>query len=162
MKLQYRKEEVLKGALIYAAGDALATLITGRFMFIRLLAVILIGGGLYAFEIPNYFRWIESFVKTDNQVKRALHKTVLAFIYFNPLWIARHLLLINFFTAQTELINWNLLVIGFWSFFWKIPVSFAGNYIVQVKIPMKWRFFGSAVLSSLFALYYALSEVFFK
>ncbi len=89
-------------------------------------------------------------------------RTLMAMLYFNPLWIARHLLFIKLFTGRVEEINPGLLVVASWSFLVNIPVSLAANYLIQNHVKMKWRFLASAVFSSLMAVYYALSSVIFK
>ena len=124
--------------------------------------MILVGATFYAFEIPNYFDWI---VKKTEQLKgfqATLIKTVLAIAYFNPLWIARHLLFIKLFSGQFEAISFNLLEIAFWSFLVNIPISLIANYSIQNRFKLKWRFLGSAIFSALMAIYYALSETIFS
>ena len=123
--------------------------------------MVIVGATLYAFEIPNYFNWIVKKTQFLNGIKATLAKTVLAILYFNPLWIARHLLFIKLFSGQFEAIGWNLLTIAFWSFLANILISFIANYIIQNRFRLKWRFLGSAIFSALMAIYYALSEVFF-
>lgn len=91
-----------------------------------------------------------------------LAKTVLAVLYFNPLWIARHLLFIKLFSGQFEGIGFNLMQIALWSFLVNIPISFIANYVIQNRIKLKWRFLGSATFSALMAIYYALSETLFS
>ena len=123
--------------------------------------MVLIGATFYAFEIPNYFSWI---VKKTNKLKGlqlTLTKTTLAIAYFNPLWIARHLLFIKLFSGNLNDINMHLLVIALWSFLANIPISFIANYIIQNKIHLNWRFLASAIFSALMAIYYALSETIF-
>ncbi|WP_452225176.1 hypothetical protein [Lacinutrix chionoecetis] len=121
-----------------------------------------IGATFYAFEIPNFFDWIVKKTRYLQGIQATLTKTVLAVMYFNPLWIARHLLFIKLFSWQIDAIGWNLLVIAFWSFLVNIPLSFVANYIIQNRFKMKWRFLGSALFSALMAIYYALSETFFS
>lgn len=152
--LQWR--DARQGLLIYATGDAIAAWVTGEFQWTRLLGMMLVGGTVYALEIPNYFRWI---------ARRAggcgWCRSVLALLYFNPLWIARHLLFIRLFSGQWDAIGWELLRLGAWSFAANIPVSFIANYLIQNRVPPPWRFVGSAVFSALMAVYYALSGVLF-
>lgn len=123
---------------------------------------MLVGATFYAFEIPNYFDWIVKKTQFLKGIKATLIKTFLAIAYFNPLWIARHLLFIKLFSGQFEAIGCNLLQIAFWSFVVNIPISFIANYIIQNRFKIKWRFLGSAVFSALMAIYYALSETFFS
>jgi len=123
--------------------------------------MVIVGATIYAFEIPNYFDWIVKKTKDLKGLKATLTKTGLAIAYFNPIWIARHLLFIKLFSGQLDAIGWNLLVIAFWSFLANILISFIANYIIQNRFKLKWRFLGSAIFSALMAIYYALSETFF-
>ena len=124
--------------------------------------MIAVGATFYAFEIPNYFDWIVKKTERLKGLKATLTKTGLAILYFNPLWIARHLLFIKLFSGQFETISWNLLTIAFWSFLANILISFVANYIIQNRFKLKWRFLGSAIFSALMAIYYALSETLFS
>ncbi|MBC3845279.1 hypothetical protein H8K90_02710 [Winogradskyella echinorum] len=162
MALHYKKQNILKGALIYSAGDTIAVLLLDEFSLTRLLGMMLVGATFYAFEIPNYFDWIVKKTQFLNGIKATLVKTGLAIAYFNPLWIARHLLFIKLFSGQFEAIGWNLLEIAFWSFLANILISFIANYIIQNRFKLKWRFLGSAIFSALMAIYYALSETLFS
>jgi hypothetical protein len=160
--LIFTKNNILKGALIYAAGDSIAALILNEFSLARLLGMMFIGATLYAFEIPNYFKWIETKTQNLKGAKYLLSKTGLAIAYFNPLWIARHLFFIKLFSGQFEALNWGLLNIALLSFAVNIPISFIANFLIQTKTPLKWRFFASAIFSALMAIYYALSETLFS
>lgn len=160
--LHYKKQNILKGALIYSAGDTIAALLLDEFSWYRLLGMMFIGATFYAFEIPNYFDWIVKKTQFLKGIKATLTKTVLAIAYFNPLWIARHLLFIKLFSGKFETIGFHLLEIAFWSFLVNIPISFIANYIIQNRFKLKWRFMGSAVFSALMAIYYALSETIFS
>jgi hypothetical protein len=124
--------------------------------------MMVIGATVYAFEIPNYFKWIDQKTKSLSGVKLTLTKTVLAIVYFNPLWIWRHLVFIKLFSGNTDEINSNLLWIACLSFLVNIPISFIANYVIQNKIKLDWRFLASAIFSALMAIYYALSETIFK
>jgi len=123
---------------------------------------MIIGATFYAFEIPNYFDWIVKKTEHLKGLKATLTKTILAVLYFNPLWIARHLLFIKLFSGQFEAIGFNLLEIALWSFIINIPISFVANYIIQNRFKLKWRFMGSAIFSALMAIYYAMSETLFS
>ena len=162
MKLSYSINNILRGAIIYASGDTIAAFILNEFSLWRLLGMILIGATIYAFEIPNYFAWIDRKTKNHSGIKLQLFKTSLAILYFNPLWISRHLLFIILVSGQFGDISWDLLRIGALSFLVNIPISIIANYIIQNVIKLKWRFFSSAVFSALMAIYYALSVVLFK
>ncbi len=162
MRFTYSKQNILKGALIYSAGDTIAALLLEEFKLYRLLGMILIGATIYAFEIPNYFAWIERKTKSLNGIKKTFTKTSLAIIYFNPLWIWRHLVFIKLFSGNFKQIDLNLLQIASLSFLVNIPISFIANYVIQNKIYLRWRFLASAIFSALMAIYYALSETIFK
>ncbi len=161
INLEYTKANILRGAIIYSSGDLIASILLNEFSIYRLLGMMAIAATLYAFEIPNYFAWIENKTKELNGVKKTLVKTLLAILYFNPLWIARHLLFIKLFSGDFHQINLNLLEIACLSFLVNIPISFIANYLIQNKVNLNWRFFASAIFSALMAIYYALSEVIF-
>lgn len=124
--------------------------------------MMFVGATFYAFEIPNYFDWIVKKTEHLKGLKATLTKTGLAIMYFNPLWIARHLLFIKLFSGEMEAIGWNLMQIALWSFVVNIPISFIANYIIQNRFKLKWRFLGSAIFSAIMAIYYALSETIFS
>jgi hypothetical protein len=157
------KKDSFKGAFIYAAGDTIAALILGDFSIIRLLGMMLIGATIYAWEIPSYFRWIDRRTKgIEHKIKHAFTRTLLAFLYFNPLWIARHLIFIAILSSNPENITYTLLKTAIISWFFNIPISIIGNAIIQLGLPLKWRFAGSAIFSGLMAIYYAMSGVWFN
>lgn len=162
MHLKYTNDNIIKGALVYSSGDLIAALLLGEFSTYRLLGMIFLGATLYAFEIPNYFAWIENKTKEIAGNKKTLVKTGLAILYFNPLWIARHLLFIKIFSGNYNQIDLNLLVIAGLSFLVNIPISIVANYFIQNKVILNWRFLASAIFSALMAIYYALSEVIFN
>ena len=78
--------------------------------------MMIIGATVYAFEIPNYFDWIVKKTKHLIGLKASLFKTGLAILYFNPIWIARHLLFIKLFSGQLDAIGWHIFEIALWSF----------------------------------------------
>lgn len=158
----YTKSNILRGALIYSAGDAIAALLLNEFSIYRLLGMMLIGASIYAFEIPNYFAWIDRKTKSYSGLKKTLAKTGLAIGYFNPIWIWRHLLFIKIFSGNLAAINMDLFRIACISFLVNIPISFIANYSIQNKIQLGWRFLVSAIFSALMAIYYALSETIFN
>lgn len=154
------RRTALRGGLIYAGGDTIATLIGGELLIPRALGVLIVGATLYATEIPSYFRWIDRRFGRPSQWN-PLKKALLAQAFFNPLWIARHLLLIRLFSARWGEIDWHLLSIGLDSFLHIVPVGLMMNYLIQNKVPLAWRFLASASYSALMAIYFALSEVWF-
>jgi len=157
----YTKQNILKGAIIYSLGDTIASVMLDQFSWIRLLGMMLVGATIYAFEIPNYFIWIDKKTKHLQGLKKTVNKTFLAILYFNPLWIARHLFFIKLFSQNYEAINMNLFTIAFLSFMINIPISAIANYIIQNRIKLDWRFMASAIFSGLMAIYYAMSESWF-
>ncbi len=136
-------------------------MIINDFSIGRLLGILFLGGFVYALEIPKYLKWLSNKFYKD-EVYSKIISTILFTLYFNPLWIARHLLILNLFEGNFSQINWDLLRIGFnsfaYSFFFTLPV----NYIIINKIHKKWKFAVTAVFSSSMAVFYALSEVIFK
>lgn len=124
--------------------------------------MIFIGATVYAFEIPNYFAWIDRKTISYTGLKKTMVKTGLAILYFNPLWIFRHLIFIKLFMIKYEEIDYQLFKVAILSFVVNIPISFVANYLIQNKIKLDWRFMASAIFSALMAIYYALSETLFK
>lgn len=158
----YNKKNIINGALIYSAGDTIASFLLDEFMWSRLIGMLFIGATVYAFEIPNYFYWIEKKTINLSGISKTLAKTALAILYFNPLWIARHLFFIKIFSGNLQEVSNNILIIALWSFLVNIPISFIANYIIQNKFKIKWRFIASAIFSGLMAIYYAFSENIFN
>lgn len=162
MRIQYKRSDIIKGLLVYSIGDSIAAFLLGEFQITRLLGVILIGSTLYALEIPNYFNWIESKTKTTVGHKKSFQKTLLALLYFNPLWIFRHLLFLKIFSFEFGFSIKTLFIISLYSFLVNIPISLFGNFIIQNRISLKHRFLASAIFSAIMAIYYALSETLFS
>lgn len=152
----------MRGAIIYSAGDTIAAILLNEFSIYRLLGIMLVGATIYAFEIPNYFAWIERRTISLNGIGKTLAKTGLAIAYFNPIWIFRHLAFIKLFSGNYAQINGNLMRIAFWSFLANIPISLLANYMIQNKVKLDWRFIASAIFSAIMAIYYASSETIFK
>lgn len=161
MKLIYTWSNIIRGGLIYAIGDTIAATIGHDFSWARLLGILFLGATLYAIEIPNYFRWIDKRVKNTGSFISSIKRASMAMLYFNPIWIARHILFIKLFSGHYDQIGWQLLSIGAISFLINIPVSLGANYLIQNKIPLKHRFLASAIFSGLMAIYYSLSAVWF-
>lgn len=159
--MHYSRKDCLRGVLIYALGDGTAAWIIGEFRLTRMLGMMLVGGALYAVEIPNYFRWIDRRVPAQMGFRSAVRRTLLALAYFNPLWIARHIFFIKLFSGEWQAIHWDLLRLGATSFLANIPLSLLANYLIQSRCPYRCRFAASAAFSTLMAIYYALSEVLF-
>ncbi|WBO84935.1 hypothetical protein [Hymenobacter yonginensis] len=157
MEIQLRNH--LRGLVIYAAGDTAAALLLHQFSWGRLGGMALVGGTLYSLEVPAYFRWIDRQVPPAPGLRRRLTRAALSLLYFNPLWIARHLLFIKLFSGLWQEVSWGLLAVAGRSFLLNIPVSFTANYLIQNHVSARWRFVASALFSGLMAVYYALSAV---
>lgn len=156
----FKWQNAVRGGLIYATGDSIATLIGGEWLLPRALGIMLLGATLYATEIPAYFRWLETRFGGRRR-GNAVSKALLAQAFFNPLWIARHLAFIRLFSGRWTEIDWHLLVIGLDSFLHIVPIGLLMNYLIQNGVPLRWRFLASALYSALTAIYFALSEVWF-
>ncbi len=160
--LRLERKDVVTGALAYGLGDTVAALVTGDASWLRCVVLASVGATLYAVEIPWFFRWIVGRTKnTQPPVWRATARTLLALMFFNPLWVARHLALIALAQGTWSSLSWDIFRVSSLSFLVNIPISLVGNYIIQVRIPLRGRFLGSAVFSGLLAVYYALSGVWF-
>lgn len=145
-------------ALIYPIGDGIAQLILQEFSIYRFLSLTFLAFAFYSWEIPGWFKLLDS----KNYKLNWLGRTIGAILYFNPLWIARHMFFISLGKVNSLCaINLNELIIsslilGTKSFIINLPISVLGNFIVQVKLKLKHRFLGSVILTSLFAICYAL------
>ncbi len=153
----YRFSNALRGMLIYGSGDTAAALILGEFSLVRMIGMALVGAVVYAIEVPNWFHWIDKRVQDRCDWRSALQRTGLALLYFNPVWIARHLLFIQLFSANWQQIDWSLLSLGCYSFLVNIPIAAIANYLIQNRLSFRWRFTASALFSACMALYYALA-----
>ncbi len=162
MKISLQRRDAMYGGLIYFLGDTIAAILLGEFAWTRLIGMTLIGSTLYAIEIPTYFRWIDKTVTAKGGLLPKIQKTVLAVLFFNPIWIARHLLFIKLFSLQFDQINLGLLNIAWVSFLGAIAIGIPANYIIQNLIKINWRFVASSIFSGLMAIYYALSATGFS
>ena len=151
----------ITGGIIYLIGDTIAALLVGEFSLWRCIGIFLVGSTVYAWEIQTYFRWIERKIKQMGVKKRRLANTFLALIYFNPLWIARHLVIIYLISGKAGEISTALLTSGLLAFIVNIPLSVFANFMIQNKISLKYRFWASASFSGLMAIYYSMSSVWF-
>lgn len=162
MIFTYTRSNILRGLLIYASGDTVATLLLNQFSITRLLGMLLIGSTLYAFEIPNYFRWLDGRLVKDNTFINSLKRTLFSLAYFSPLWIARHLFFIKLFSGHFHEISWALFQVATISFLVNLPVSFTANYLIQNKVRYKNRFMASAIFSAVMAIYFAMAASWFQ
>lgn len=162
MRLRLEARDVLTGLIVYPLGDTIGAALVGALDPVRCVGMLLLGGTLYAWEIPACFRWIERRAPgTMAPTRRAVVRTTLALCYFNPLWIARHLAFITLFMGRWDDVNPSLLRTAALSWAVNIPLAVLGNFVIQVALPLKHRFLGSAVFSALMVIYYALCQVWF-
>jgi len=162
MALGFKLSNSIRGGLIYLAGDSIAALISSELDWIRAAGVLFIGATLYAIEIPNYFSWIDKKMNGQSGIRTSMIRATLSMLFFNPIWIARHILFIKLFMFQFDQIGWGLLWVGTLSFVVNIPISLGANYIIQNKIALQNRFIASAIFSGIMALYYSLSMNWFS
>lgn len=161
MKITYTKKNILQGAVVFSLGDAIAAYLLSELSVFRFVGMMIIGATFYAFEIPNYFKWISERCSKYSGYKWKIAKTLYAMVYFNPLWIARHLLFIAFLN-QSDSISLELLQVAWMSFVVNIPIAIAGNYSIQNFISLPNRFIASAIFSGIMAIYYAYSTTLFS
>nr|VFK62506.1 MAG: hypothetical protein BECKTUN1418F_GA0071002_13093 [Candidatus Kentron sp. TUN]VFK71776.1 MAG: hypothetical protein BECKTUN1418E_GA0071001_12954 [Candidatus Kentron sp. TUN] len=154
-------KNILYGAIAYSTGDAIGALILAEFSIYRMVGIMLIAGTLYAMETSYCFRWIDSRIPNNGKLVNAMSRTILTALYFNPLWIVRHLFFIYLFSGNWSQMNWGLVIMGTWSFIANLPITLPADYFIQNKISYHWRFFASGVFAALLAFYYALTEVLF-
>ncbi len=159
-KLVVERSEIIKGAIIYGVFDTIAAWVLGEFSWLRFLGMTLIGGSIYAIEIPSYFAWLESKSQTMSKTKGQWFKTLMTVAYFNPLWIARHMCFIYLFNQQ--ILNWDIWGAAWQSFIYGMPISAAANFLIQNKVPINHRFLASSLFSGCMAIFYAVSAVVFK
>ncbi len=153
----------LSGLFIYTAGDTLAAYLLDEFSISRLLGMAILSSTLYSLEIPAYFKWIDTkYPNTQQFFSDKLKRAALVVIFFNPLWIARHLSFIYLFTGNWQAINLSLLNISLLSFLINMPLSFCCNYLMQNHLALKWRYSVSSLYAAILTVYYAMSEQLFE
>ncbi len=151
------KKDMVAGAIIFAAGDGLAATIGHEFSWQRLAGMAVLGGSLYAWEIPAFFGWIDRRFPLVRAVPDGMLRAALSTLFFNPLWIARHLAFIRWFQNVHPVLSGDLLTIGLRSFVYALPVALSVNYGLQNILAARHRFWVSSVFSGIMAVYYALS-----
>ncbi len=158
MKLQalYTRRDLLTGLLVYGSGDLIAALLTGGFSPLRLVGMGLVGALVYGLEIPHYFRWVAHHTAGQPGWQGRLLRTALAMLYFNPLWVARHLACIALFSQHADTLNLALLTTAQHSFLSAIPLTVSVNLLIQNRVPLPQRFLASALFSCFMAIYYPL------
>ena len=135
---------IVTGAVLFAAGDSIGAFIMGEFLLQRMLGMMVLGGTLYAWEIPTYFAHLHRRFNKQGY-PNAFKRTLAAGLFFNPLWIARHLVFIKLFAGQWQTIDLDILVIATESFVLCFPFSLLANYLIQNVILFRWRFLVSSI-----------------
>ena len=153
-------KDAFYGGLIYCAGDSVATIINDDFYYPRMLGMLLLGATLYAIEIPAYFRWLDRYFNQLGLLN-AFKRMIMAAVFFNPLWIARHIVFINLFSGHWHNISLHVLSVATLSFLYCLPVALPVNFMIQNSITLSWRFFASSVFSAFMAIYFSMSEMLF-
>ena len=156
----YKKINIIRGAVVYSVFDAMAALYLDQFSWLRFFGIMFIGATIYTFEIPNYFAWIEKKCSKYSGYKHQIMKTLYALLYFNPLWIARHLLFIELLTIGSS--SFTTLTIAIKSFIVNIPISLFVNFFIQNQIKLTNRYIASVTFSGVMAIYYAFSRSLFN
>lgn len=169
---------ILIPILLYPISTFIGQWISNDFHYGSLLTLTLAAVLFYQWEIPMFFKAVEEYRASDklysklklffNEEKaiNPIGKTAAATLYFNPLWISRHMIFITLGAVPLASINWIELIDtsirkGSMSFLVTMPVVLIGNYIVQNKISLEKRFLGNAVLSGILVLAYAIGYKFF-
>jgi hypothetical protein len=172
--------DAIVGWTVYPLGDLVAQLIGGHVQWQRLVVMAIAGGVIYRFEVPRWFRLLDRFEFDEATVARKrfarllarpdrhlnwIGRTLGAILYFNPLWIARHMLFIRLAADPASLLHGAAylatLTAACKSFVVNLPISLAGNYLIQMRVPLRWRFLASSIFSAMLATAYALAYRFF-
>ncbi|MBX9880183.1 MAG: hypothetical protein K2Y22_17120 [Candidatus Obscuribacterales bacterium] len=169
---------------MYPATDLIGQLITSNFNPYRLVALLLAGGLVYQYEIPTWFNRLSEVCLpkkvaglpvlrhlTENRDEQlglnGLARTIGAVFYFNPFWIARHMLFIKLATTSwselmpTMVLFWAI-ILATKMFILNLPIAVMGNFIIQDKLPLHLRYAGSIILSTIFSITYALAYAWAK
>ena len=170
----------VSGLIIYPLGDLIAQLILGDVSILRLFFVALLGRFIYAIEIPKWFGFLATWKKqtatngfshifwekeSETPHLNWLGKTIGATIWFHPIWIARHMLVIelaNIIIGKTSFIEFlpEALKLGTISYIGQFPIAVVVNYIIICKLNEETRFIWSSVFSGLLAIYYAIGRAY--
>lgn len=153
-------KDALYGGLIYCSGDTAAMLIRSEYQESRMLGMLLLGSTLYAIEIPMYFRWLAKRFSGPG-LAQSLKRMLLAAAFFNPLWIARHMVFASLFSGNWKEISFAIFPLALTSFCYCLPVTLPVNYLIQNHVGLSWRYVASALFSALMAFYFSMSEVLF-
>ncbi len=157
----YDRKRMFAGFFIYALGDSIATALLQQLLWQRCVGLMLVGGLLYAQEIPRYFAWLDRKFPASPSIKRRMCKALAAELWFNPLWIVRHFALLQLLSGNWSNIIWSeLFARACTSFYYAFIPLFIANYGIQNVLPLRWRFVASASLSASMGVYFALAQLF--
>ena len=123
-------KDAFYGGLIYCAGDTVATIISHTFYYPRIVGMFVLGATLYAIEVPAYFRWLNRYFGQPGYLS-AFKRMLMAAAFFNPLWIARHLVFIKLLSGQWHSISLSILSVASLSFVYCLPVALPVNFLIQ-------------------------------
>lgn len=181
LSIPITKTDKFSGWIIYPVGDLIAQLILGDVSFLRLLIITLVGRYIYAIETPKWFGFLATW-KTNTEPKgwvrffwdehlgkyyfNWITKSVGSTFWFHPIWIARHMLVLelaNILTGQTSLLEFlpQALKLGTASFIMQFPVAILVNYIIICRVKPETRFIWASIFSGLLSIYYAVMLVYF-
>lgn len=172
--------------VLYPAGDGIAQLILGEVSITRLLALALVGGLVYQAETPRWFRWLDQWRPSPamaqqwpwrwltqpvhpHQAQYRLNwigRMLGSMSFFSPPWILRHMLILKLSTTPWHQIALASALPELWlaackSFLTNLPISIVGNYIIQARLPLQYRFWGSICMSGIMGIAFALAYRFF-
>jgi len=160
LKINWR--DVGAGGFFFAAGDSIGALLNNEFLYTRLVGMFVLGASLYAWEIPSYFNYLARRF-ADNNSTNALTRMLCSTLFFNPLWIARHLLFIQVLSGQWQSVSFiAIFSVATQSFIYCFPVSLVVNYLIQNVLALRWRFLASSIFSALTAIYFAVLSLLFS
>lgn len=170
----------ISGLIIYPLGDLIAQIILDDISLLRVLFVALLGRFVYAVEIPKWFGFLATLKKRTNSTGisqifwekesekprlSSFGKTIGATLWFHPLWIARHMLVLelaNILFGKTNFITFlpEAIMLGVLSYIGQLPIAIIVNYIIICKLNERTRFIWSSVFSGLLAIYYAVGRIY--
>ena len=183
LSISVTKLDKISGWLLYPISDLIAQLIIGDVSLLRIFIVAVVGRYVYAIETPKWFGFLATWARlnTPQGLSRFfwsksetestyqfnwLSKTLGTTFWFNPLWIARHMIILelaNILTGKTGFISFlpQALYLGSVSFLMQLPVTLVVNYIIICHLTERTRFFWASVFSGTLSIYYAVMKVYF-
>lgn len=181
LSIKISNTDKISGWIIYPIGDLIAQLVLGDVSLLRLLIIALVGRYVYAIETPKWFGFLATWKRAlkptgiakffwekqkDGFYFSWLSKTLGSTFWFNPLWIARHMLVLelaNIITGTSSFFKFlpQALHLGSISFVMQFPVAIVVNYIIICRLDAKSRFIWASIFSGTLSIYYAVVRVYF-